>query len=185
MSDERPCWLVQSLCPFRPDALTSRRLAFGRARFEERGENMAAQKPPVKRKYFTVAEANARLPLVRAIVRDIAALAQDLRERHERLSRVQPPARGALGDAYQEELRHAQAEFDREQERIQEYERELRDLGIELKDPYIGLVDFPARMDGREVYLCWRLGEPEVAYWHDLEAGFAGRQKLRPQTLNA
>jgi hypothetical protein len=146
---------------------------------------MAAKRSTSKKKYFTVAEANARLPLVRAIVQDIVALAQDLRERHERLARVQPPPRGAIGEAYQEELCHAQAEFDRQQERIGEYERELRDLGVELKDPYTGLVDFPARLDDREVYLCWRLGEAEVSYWHDLEAGFAGRQRLRSQALKA
>ena len=74
----------------------------------------------------------------------------------------------------------AQSELERGQERMREYERELQNLGIELKDYFIGLIDFPCRMDGREVYLCWRLGEPEVAYWHELDAGFAGRQKLRP-----
>ena len=65
---------------------------------------------------------------------------------------------------------------------MHEYEQELKNLGIELKDYYTGLIDFPCWMDGREVYLCWRLGEPEVAYWHELEAGFAGRQKLHGRT---
>ena len=50
--------------------------------------------------------------------------------------------------------------------------------GVELKDYFAGLVDFPSRREGRVVYLCWRFGEPAVAYWHELEAGFAGRQKL-------
>ena len=54
--------------------------------------------------------------------------------------------------------------------------------GIELKDYFTGLIDFPCRMDGREVYLCWRLGEPEVGHWHELDAGFAGRQKLLSTT---
>ncbi len=142
---------------------------------------------PVKRparnktakRFFTVAEANSTLPLVRAIVSDIADLARDLRERHERLSRVKSSDRQLPADAYQEEIQQIQAELERDQARMKEYEIELRDLGIELKDYYTGLVDFPCKMDGREVYLCWRLGEPEVAYWHDLDAGFAGRQKLR------
>jgi hypothetical protein len=139
---------------------------------------MTAKKKRAGKKYFTVAEANASLPLVRAIVRDITALARDLKERQERLDRVQVPERGAMGDAYREELLQVEAEFERDQERMHEYVQELRGLGVELKDFVTGLIDFPCWMDGREVYLCWRLGEPEVAYWHELDAGFMGRQKL-------
>jgi hypothetical protein len=140
---------------------------------------MARNKPVVEKKYFTVGEANAALPLVRAIVRDITELACELRERQERLTRVRPPQRGSISEAYQEELRLAQAEFERDRERLLGYERELRDLGVHLKDYFTGLVDFPCRMDNREVYLCWRFGEAEVAYWHEVEAGFAGRQRLK------
>ena len=53
-----------------------------------------------------------------------------------------------------------------------------RELGVEPKGAAEGLVDFPMMMDGRLVYLCWRVGEPEILYWHELEAGFAGRQPL-------
>jgi hypothetical protein len=145
---------------------------------------MAAGKPTTGKKYFTVAEANAMLPLVRAIVGDVMVLARELRDRHERLTRVRAKDRGVLGEAYQEELQHVQDDFERDQERMQEYEQELRDLGVELKDYFTGLLDFPCRMNGREVYLCWRAGEAEVAYWHELDAGFAGRQKLRAEARN-
>ena len=138
---------------------------------------MAAPKRRRAPKYFTVAQANAILPLLRSILRDVTELARELRDRHERLARVQPLPR-SLGDAYNEELQQIQAEFERDQERMRSYEAELKSLGIELKDYYTGLVDFPYRMDGRDVYLCWRLGEPEVAHWHEIDAGFAGRQKL-------
>jgi hypothetical protein len=138
---------------------------------------MAASKPVPGKKYYTVAEANSTLPLVRAIVRDVTELARDLRERGERLSRLRPTARG-LSEAHKEELLQVQDEFERGQERMKEYERELKQLGIELKDYFTGLIDFPCWMDGREVYLCWRLGEPAVLHWHEVEAGFAGRQKL-------
>jgi hypothetical protein len=140
---------------------------------------MAASKPRLGKKYFTAAEANAALPLVRAIVRDITALFRELRDRHERLSRLRQSQGGALGDAYQEELQLIQDEFERGQAKMEEYVAELRNLGVELKDPETGLLDFPCRMQGREVYLCWRYGEPEVGYWHELDAGFAGRQKLK------
>jgi hypothetical protein len=145
---------------------------------------MAAKKPVPGKKYFTVAEANATLPLVRAIVRDIADLAGDLRERHERLSRLRPDEKGkARSDAYSEELEQMEAELERGQERMHEYEQELKNLGVELKDYYTGLIDFPCWMNNHEVYLCWRLGEPEVGHWHELEAGFAGRQKLVPEPV--
>jgi hypothetical protein len=139
---------------------------------------MATPNARPEKKFFTVQEANATLPLVRAIVGDIAALAQALRERHERLQRIRGRPDGHLSEAHREEIEQAEAEFERGREMMQEFERELRQVGVELKDHFMGLVDFPSLMDGRVVYLCWRLGEPEVAHWHELDAGFAGRRKL-------
>ena len=136
--------------------------------------------PEIGKKYFTVAEANSTLPLVRAIVRDVTELAAELRERHERLNRIKPGGRFRLSEAHDEELQQVQAELERGQEKMAEYVRELQQLGVELKDYTTGLIDFPSIMNGRVVYLCWRLGEPEVAHWHELEAGFMGRQRLRP-----
>ena len=63
-------------------------------------------------------------------------------------------------------------------ERLQDYIDELRRLGLEPKGAIEGLVDFPSIIDGKLVYLCWKLGEPEVTHWHELDAGFAGRQSL-------
>jgi hypothetical protein len=138
--------------------------------------------PKTGKRFFNVAEANNTLPLVRAIVQDITDLARDLRDRHERLTRIKPGDRSRLSDAHDEELRQVQADLERGQEKMEEYVRELRQIGVELKDPFTGLIDFPSVMNGRPVYLCWRLGEAEIAYWHELEAGFAGRQKLTPNT---
>jgi hypothetical protein len=134
--------------------------------------------PKTGKKFFTVAEANNALPLVRAIVQDIATLATELRERHERLSRLRPDKKKRLSEAHDEELRQGKAELERGQAKMEEYVRELAQLGVEVKDYFTGLVDFPSLMHGRPVYLCWRLDEPTVEYWHELEAGFAGRQKV-------
>jgi hypothetical protein len=68
-------------------------------------------------------------------------------------------------------------------EAIREDLDQLAEWGIELKDLSTGLVDFPAMREGRIVYLCWRLGELQVAYWHDLETGFGGRQPLDENSL--
>jgi hypothetical protein len=134
-----------------------------------------------EKKYFTVAEANATLPYLRAIVQDITVLAHELQERQERLTRLQ--SGGSLSPAHREELEQIVAELERGQERMAEYRHELERVGVELKDYFQGLIDFPSELDGRVVYLCWRLDEPEVAFWHELDAGFAGRQKLGPSQL--
>jgi hypothetical protein len=137
---------------------------------------MNALKRP-RKKFYTVDEANAALPLLRSILRDVTELAREVRDRQERLARVPVPA-GSGKDAYHEEVEEIQAELERGQEKMHEYEQELKNLNVELKDYYTGLVDFPCWLEDRAVYLCWRLGEPEVAHWHELDAGFAGRQKL-------
>lgn len=142
---------------------------------------MAPSKKKAKKKHFTLAEANASLPLVRAIVQDIAQLAPEMRARHERLQRLAPEDGPRVTAAGREEVERIQADLEREHERMNEYFAELGKLGIELKDPFTGLLDFPSIRDNREVYLCWKLGEPEVAHWHELNAGFSGRQRISKQ----
>jgi hypothetical protein len=146
---------------------------------------MALKKPRSGKKYFTAAEANATLPLVRSIVRDITTLWQDLQGRQDRLARLQQPDQKRPSDAYQEELQQIQAELERDEDRLREYVQELTTLGVELKDPGLGLIDFPGWINGHEVCLCWKYGEAEVAYWHEVTAGFAGRQKLQADAQKA
>lgn len=134
---------------------------------------MPTKKLKTSKKYFTVTEANAVLPLARSIVRDISELANSLQERYDHLT--------AAGDLAGDQKEEWEQELEQDQEKMRVYVQELQDLGIELKDFHTGLIDFPARMGNREVYLCWKLGEPEVAHWHELDAGFAGRRKIKPQ----
>ena len=137
---------------------------------------MKAAKENTKR-YFSVEEANATLPLLRSILRDVTELAKTLKEQHDRLAKLQDGADG-MDAAHREEVETIEAEFEQGQDRMRQYIDELQELRVELKDLFTGLVDFPCWMNGREVYLCWRLGEPEVSHWHELDAGFTGRQKL-------
>jgi hypothetical protein len=148
---------------------------------------MGGERRKPGKRYFTVAEANRMLPLVRAVVGDITQLAQELTERQQRLRRLQgdDEDKQRPGDVYQEEIESIRAELDRGQERMGELVAELTQLGIELKDFFTGLIDFPCWMGNREVYLCWRHGEPEVGHWHELDAGFAGRQKIKGAELTA
>jgi hypothetical protein len=134
-----------------------------------------------KKKYYSIDQANNALPLVRAIVGDIVAKYSAVSERKARLDQIRESRStrecGAQ-DLYGEELVQVEDELEKEIVQLQEFIDELEKLGIELKDISRGLIDFRSIMDGREVYLCWLLGEDEIGHWHELDAGFAGRQSL-------
>ena len=141
-------------------------------------------RPP--RRLFTVEQANAMLPLVSAITSDLASLSRDVSERRQRLSLLldgREPPDGV--DPYREELARIEEDLVQECRRLQEYADELTALGVEPRSAVEGLVDFPAMMDGRMVYLCWKLGEPEVLFWHEPSAGYAGRRRLPAVRLAA
>ena len=140
---------------------------------------MASAKPIAgkKRKYFTAEEANKALPLVKMIVGDIVRQYRTVEDLQQRLALVSKDRRKPSKDVYAEELAQSEAELDTEERKLGSYIDELKKLGVEFKGPD-GLCDFYSIIDGREVFLCWRLGEEEVGHWHDLDSGFAGRQPL-------
>lgn len=129
---------------------------------------------------FTVEQANRTLPLVRKIVDDIVQQHRHWRETILELDLVASTARATDSRDRAEELERQAQSLARE---IDGYQRELEALGIQLKDRRLGLVDFPSEMNGRHVLLCWRLGEPEVQFWHEVDAGLAGRQRLSPELV--
>jgi hypothetical protein len=125
---------------------------------------------------FTPDEANSALgrvrPLAERVVEVRARLAELEGEQREVVRIVAGNGSGeGVGDARTPEF----AKLARE---LQELVNELALIGVQLKDADTGLLDFPTLRDGREVLLCWRVGEPEIAYWHGLEDGFAGRKPL-------
>lgn len=124
---------------------------------------------------YTVEQADRTLPLVRRIVEDVVASHQRWRERILELDLLASSSRADAPDARATALeREAQALA----QEIDGFEAELRQLGIVLKDRRLGLVDFPSEVDGRQVWLCWRLGEPSVQFYHELDAGFGGRKPV-------
>ena len=136
-------------------------------------------------KRFTVDQANSTLPLVRRIVEDVVREHGRWQQKILELELVAPTAAAAAVGAERSapsssDERVAAIERDAMTiaRDIDAFERELEELGIVLKDRRLGLIDFPGEIDGRKVWLCWRLGEPAVQYWHDLDAGYAGRQPL-------
>jgi hypothetical protein len=127
-------------------------------------------------KLFTIEEANRALPLVRRIVADLRDDYQAWRELMARYEIIAAGTRAYLGeDQHEVALRHELAE---RAARLDGLLEELKAVGCELKDFELGLVDFYALLDDRLVFLCWRLGEPRVEYWHEVDAGIAGRQPV-------
>jgi hypothetical protein len=126
---------------------------------------------------FTVDHANRTLPLVRRIVEDIVREHRAWQEAIVELDLLVSGLRADLPDPRATALERRIQEMARD---IEQFQGELESLGIQLKDRRIGLIDFPSEMDGRRVLLCWRLGESSVQYWHDEQAGYAGRQPLSP-----
>ena len=118
-------------------------------------------------KKFKLAEANRSLPLVRRVVTDIV-------KTHERITALQT----SLESAKNKDQSPTQSQLDREVEHLQAYVDELHEIGCDLKDYQMGLVDFIGRHRGHDVCLCWKLGEEKVAYWHEIQTGFAGRQPV-------
>jgi hypothetical protein len=127
---------------------------------------------------YTVEEANRALPLVRAIVRDIVSLAGSVMDRRERLDEVRGHRREDENDIYDEELFQIEEMIEKDVDQLDVYVKELQNLGIELKSMTEGLIDFPTIVSGKPAYLCWKYDEPQVSFWHELEAGFSGRQPI-------
>src|SRR3954470_18089903 len=134
---------------------------------------------------FTIEQANATLPLVRAITTDLASLAKDVVERRHRLALLTSGRDLKPGDPYSDELAQMEADLERDAIRLQGYVDELRELGVEPKGAVEGLVDFPAMIEGKLALLCWKLGESEILYWHDLDSGFGGRQPLTAGSVSS
>ena len=126
---------------------------------------------PSFHKLFTVEEANALLPKLKELLDDVATHRDALRQRAPRLEPILQAAKtnggGRVGSEYGVAAYNLYLAIER-----------IRGLGVILKDLDMGLLDFPHERDGRVVFLCWHPPEESVAFWHEIEAGYAGRQPL-------
>ena len=125
--------------------------------------------PSKAKRRFTVEQANKALPLVSRIAADIVRV-------HKNATHVQSQIE-KLGTGSKERST-LETEQERTLERLQNLVNELSEVGCQIKDFQIGLIDFTGRHAGRDVCLCWKLGEARIEFWHELDAGFAGRQPV-------
>ena len=126
-------------------------------------------------RYFTREEAEALLPQVSVVLRDIQREHAAMKEHELELASLEMRSKGN-GHHLHERIAKAQQELTRSIQVLRILAAELERFDCELKDPEAGLIDFLGLRDGREIYLCWLLGEERIDYWHELHTGFAGRQ---------
>lgn len=122
-------------------------------------------------KLFTVEEADALLPKLRELLQDVALHRDELRRRAPHLEPILRAAAANGGGKTGAEYGVEAYELHKDIERI-------RELGVFLKDLDTGLIDFPHELEGRIVFLCWHPPEEKVKFWHEINAGYQGRQPL-------
>jgi hypothetical protein len=120
---------------------------------------------------FTRAEAEALLPTLRSLLGEIGDAWDQVRKLDPEVQKARDASAydgySKVGVAYVESISHLMLLI-----------HQVKDMGVLLKDAEKGLCDFPYVRQGRIVYLCWQLGEDHIQYWHDIEAGFGGREPL-------
>jgi hypothetical protein len=129
-------------------------------------------------RYFTPSEANELLTEVRPLAESLVEHRNGMRLAAERRARLTARIAGNGGDLDPQEPGELDEQFERESQAVARAVEGLQRLGLLVKDLDRGLVDFPALHNGEEVLLCWQVGEDDVAYWHGVDEGFAGRKPL-------
>ncbi len=121
--------------------------------------------------YFTLQEANETLNTIRPLMDEVQRI-------RDKILQHQPEAwtsiEKSVGNGGNRTLSRMVQDF----EKLDALVHQIQDTGVLIKDINIGLMDFPALRHGHEVYLCWQYGEGEIAFWHEVEAGYAGRQPI-------
>jgi hypothetical protein len=122
-------------------------------------------------RYFTLEQANQTLETIRPMMEEIQSIRQTIMAN-------QPEAWPAIERAAGNGGSHSASLLALDFEKLDDLVHAILDTGALIKDLDTGLLDFPALRKGHEVYLCWKLGESRIDYWHEIEAGFAGRQPI-------
>jgi hypothetical protein len=125
---------------------------------------------------FTVEEANALLPRVRELVVQMQARRQEAEEARQEFEQLD--ASKARGNGYDMKREQLASRITDKMRAIRQSLEAIQEIGCQVKDIDMGLVDFPGLRNGEIVNLCWRLGEEKIEYWHTLNTGFTSRQPI-------
>ena len=126
---------------------------------------------PVMPQYFTLQQANEVLKIIRPLMDEVQVIRQKILDNQPE---AWPAIEKSAGNGGNKALSALVQDF----ERLDALIHQILDTGVQIKDVNTGLLDFSSMRDGREVYLCWKYGENEIAFWHEVDAGFAGRQSI-------
>lgn len=121
--------------------------------------------------YFTVGEANKVLPQIRP-------LATTLMRLHSEIVALSEAVQGVLEKSRLDSGSRTAGELVMRFNHYEQVMKQINRLGVQVKDPGTGLCDFPARFEGRDILLCWKVGEAQVEWWHDLTGGFRARRHV-------
>ncbi len=132
---------------------------------------------------FTVEEATRLLPQLEEILPHLRALRQEIVTKQRILEEMRSHVRGNGGSPTGSDFSRLKKELEALLNTLRTGVRKIEEMGCVLKDLEVGLVDFPTLREGVEVFLCWRVGEEEIGYWHSVNEGFAGRKPLRGDPL--
>lgn len=161
--------------------------AADRVRLEAERAEIESQRQPVVRlvqssrmaRYFTLEQAQGLLPEVGTQLRK--AMESHKRNQESEAELAQLTRRVAMAGGMQidpEQTRRLKRNREAAATQLAEAVESITELGVQIKDIEIGLIDFPTLFKGREVLLCWKIGEPRIQFWHGLEEGFRGRKKI-------
>ena len=129
-------------------------------------------------KRFTLDEANAMLPLVRSIVSDIREVFRTVIGRRTDLHRLLRKGVRTAGQLYDDEVAESRADLQEEYDQIWRFREELESLGVFLRQPEEGWIEFPASLVGRDAFFSWRLGESQIEFWREAAAPWSSRKAL-------
>lgn len=122
-------------------------------------------------RFFTLSEANETLKIIRPLMDEVQAI-------RRKILADQPEAWPAIEKSAGNGGNKALSRLVQDFGRLDALIHQIQDTGTQVRDINIGLLDFSAMREGREVFLCWKHGEGAIAFWHDVDAGFAGRQPI-------
>ncbi|HEX3746120.1 MAG TPA: DUF2203 domain-containing protein [Bryobacteraceae bacterium] len=134
---------------------------------------------------FNLAEAQSLIPSVDALLREAISLKSEYQDAEEAMQAIAQRV-GLMGGSMvnREHAIDARNRRDEARAKLRAAIEQVQEYGCVLKDLDTGLIDFPTLLRGEEVYLCWKLGEPAIAFWHGVNEGFRGRKAIDQDFLD-